>query len=97
MLIRMNLTCKRSVYGIMSIEAIYFVWYSILFGFLGSLLANWGICNFFRMTGVDDLKFNFPLDVFLLFVIFDLMVGIFFAMYSCIKISKLSIINSIRE
>lgn len=82
---------------IMSIESVFFTWYAILFGFIGSLIGNYALCTFFRITGVEDLKFHFPIEIFGAFVLFDLAVGSLFALYSGIKVSKVNIIETIRN
>ena len=82
---------------IMSIESIFFTWYAIWFGLIGSLIGNYALCTYFRIIGVDDLKFHFPIEVFCAFVLFDLAVGFLFALYSRMKVSKVNIIETIRN
>ena len=82
---------------IMSIESIFFTWYAIWFGLIGSLIGNYALCTYFRVIGVDDLKFHFPIEVFCAFVLFDLAVGFLFALYSRMKVSKVNIIETIRN
>ena len=82
---------------IMSIESIFFTWYAIWFGLIGSLIGNYALCTYFRIIGVDDLKFHFPIEVFGAFILFDLAVGFLFALYSRMKVSKVNIIEAIRN
>ena len=85
------------IYKMMNIECIFFIVYSILFGLIGSIGADYFICNLFRITGVDDLNFYFPIKVFVIFVLLDIGVGLAFALYSQRKISKVNIIETIRN
>ncbi len=80
-----------------SIECLYFTWYSIWFGLIGSLIGTYTMCNFFRLTGVTDLKFHYAIYEFLLFVCLDIIVGFVFSLYFRHKISKINIIDTIRN
>ncbi len=80
-----------------SIECLYFTWYSIWFGLIGSLLGTYTVCTFFRLTGVWELKFHYATAEFLLFVGLDIIVGFIFALYFRHKISKINIIDTIKN
>jgi len=81
----------------MSIESLFFTWYAIWFGLIGSLIGNYALCTYFRILGVDDLKFHFPIAIFCIFVLFDLMVGFLFALYSSVKVSKVNVVDTMRN
>ena len=81
----------------MSIESLFFTWYAIWFGLIGSLIGNYALCTYFRILGVDDLKFHFPITIFCIFVLFDLMVGFLFALYSSVKVSKVNVVDTMRN
>ncbi len=79
-----------------SIECLYFTWYSILYGLLGSLIGTYAVCSFFRITE-GELKFHYSFFEFFIFVCIDIIVGIVFSLYFCHKISKKNIIDTIRN
>jgi len=80
----------------LSIESLFFTWYAVWFGLIGSLIGDYAVCSFFRITGVDDLRFHFPIEVFCSFVILDFAVGLLFALYTRMKVSRVNIIETIR-
>lgn len=79
------------------IECLFFTWHSIWFGLLGSLLGSYAVCNFFRITGVPDFRFHYPIKEFLLFVCLDVVVGILFSLYFCHKVNRVNIIETIKN
>jgi len=80
-----------------SIECLFFTWYSIWFGLLGSLLGTYLVCNFYRLTGISDLKFHYAIFEFAIFVSIDIIVGFIFSLYFRMKIRKINIIDTIRN
>ena len=80
-----------------SIECFYFTWHSIWFGLFGSLIGTYVVCNFYRLVGVDDLIFHYSIIEFLLFVCVDILVGFAFSLYFRYKISRINIIDTIRN
>ena len=81
----------------MSIEGLFLTWYSVLFGFLGAFAGDCAVFVFFRIIGPSDLKFHFPIAVFCIFILIDITAGIFFSLYSCHKVSRVNIIETIRN
>jgi len=80
----------------MIIESLFFTWYAFWYGLIGSLIGNYALCTYFRIIGVDDLRFHFPIEVFGAFIMLDLVAGILFSLYSMMKVSKVNIIETIR-
>jgi len=81
----------------MSIESLFFTWYSIWFGFIGAWLGDFAVCNFYRIVGPSDLQFHFPIHVFGAFVLLDFVVGFLFSVYTRHKVRKVNIIEAIRS
>lgn len=81
----------------MCIESIFLVYYSAIYGLIGSLFADWLICNFFRITDEPNLKFWYPVLVFCLFVLLDIIVGLLFAVYSVVRVKKINIVQTIKN
>jgi len=88
---------NSEIQKMMSIESLFFTWYAIWFGLIGSLIGDYAVCSFHRLTGPSSLKFHFPIEVFLAFVLLDLAAGFLFALYSRIKVRKVNIIEAIRQ
>ncbi len=87
---------NSELYKMMSLEVLFLVWHSVLFGFLGSLIGDYAVCIFYRLQGVDDLKFHYPFGVFCLFVVLNVVVGLLFALYSRYKVGKVNIAEAMR-
>lgn len=79
------------------IECLFFTWYSIWFGLIGSLIGTYVVCNFYRMAGADELRFHYPMLEFLFFVCIDSIVGFVFSLYFRRRISRINIIDTIRN
>ncbi len=88
---------NSELHKMMNIECAFLAWYSMLFGLMGALAGNYIICTFFRILGVDDLRFHFPIGVYAVFCVLDIVVCLSFALYSRHKISKVNIIETIRN
>lgn len=88
---------NSQIFQMMGIESIFLILYILFYSFLGSLLVDYTICSFFRATEVSFLKFWFPVEVFLLFVLFDVVIGAIFAVCSILKIKKLNIIENLKN
>lgn len=82
---------------IISIECLFFTWHSIWFGLIGSLLGTYAVWNFYRLVGPSDLIFHYSIIEFLLFVCVDILAGFAFSLYFRYKISRLNIIDTIRN
>ncbi|MBO4769855.1 MAG: ABC transporter permease [Clostridia bacterium] len=82
--------------NMMCIESLFFAWNAILFGLAGSLAGDYSLCVFYRVTGVPDLKFHFPFEVFCAFVILDFSVGLGFAVYTGFRAGRINIAETMR-
>ena len=88
---------NSQLHKMVCIECLFFTWYAVWFGLLGSLLGSYLVCNFFRITGVSDFKFHYPIWEFLLFVCLDIIVGFVFSLYFRHKVSRVNIIETIKN
>lgn len=79
------------------IECFFFTWHSIWFGLIGSLIGTYAVCNFYRLVGPSDLIFHYSIIEFLLFVCADISVGFVFSICFRYKISRINIIDTIRN
>lgn len=83
--------------GMMCIESVFLVYYCVVYGLLGSLLVDWMICSFFRIVSEPMLKFWYPVPLFFAFVLFDILVGVMFAVYSVCKVRRINIIQAVKN
>lgn len=91
-----SLGCNNSQLYKMMIESVFLIYYTVIYSFMGSVLADYMICNFFRITDEPMLRFWFPISVFTLFIAADIVIGSAFEIYSVNKMRKINIIDAIK-
>ncbi len=84
-----------ALYGLMSLECLFLTGYAVFFGAVGSLLGNYLVWSYYRMTDFS-LTYHYPLDIFGCFVLMDIIVGAIFILYSFCKVKRVNIIDAIK-
>ena len=77
------------------IEGVYLAGYALFYGLVGSLISNYAILWLFR--GNYLLPFSFPIWGMGYFVVLDLAVGVLYAVYTARRLSKMDILDTIRQ
>lgn len=79
------------------IECLFFTWYAVWFGLLGSVIGTYSVISFARIVDLSHYNFHYSIAEFLLFVCLDIITGLVFSLYFCRKVTRLNIIEAIKN
>ncbi len=82
------------------IEGAFLSWHALLYGLAGALIANYALLCALRAVYLEEvywIPFSFPIGGMGYFVVLDLAVGVLYAVYSAYRLSKMDILDTIRQ
>ncbi len=84
--------------AMMCIESLYLMFYSTLYGLVGSLIVDYFLMHFWRIAEDEPLlHFSFPTGAFLLCVLYNVAVSLLFAFYCVLRIRRMDLIRAMKS
>ncbi len=84
--------------AMMCIESLYLMFYSTLYGLVGSLIVDYFLMHFWRIAEDEPLlHFSFPTGAFLLCVLYNVVVSLLFAFYCVLRIRRMDLIRAMKS